>query len=309
MKPLKVSMAMVVLICLIGLVGCADDGDPIAGSTGSTGDTDMIIDHTCTDITQLDEDDIDQAKAVLHIAYGHTSHGSQLTTGMTGLVGFINGGGLGLSLPGDIFEYNSGGTSGALDLRDTPFSGASDLGNPDRSAWATATRNYLDNPSNSEINVIMWSWCGQADTPISNIDVYLNLMENLIADYPDVSFVFMTGHLTGSGEDGQLNIANEHIRNHCRTNNRILYDFADIESYDPNGLINYMELQANDNCDYDSDDNGSRDRNWAVDWQNAHTQDVDWYICSSAHSQPLNANQKAYAAWWMFARLAGWTGP
>ena len=33
----------------------------------------------------------------------------------------------------------------------------------------------------------------------------------------------------------------------------------------------------------------------------------DWYSCSSAHSQPLNANRKAYAAWWLWARLAGWS--
>ena len=33
---------------------------------------------------------IEQARAGLHIAYGHTSHGSQLTTGMTGLVNVAN---------------------------------------------------------------------------------------------------------------------------------------------------------------------------------------------------------------------------
>jgi hypothetical protein len=33
---------------------------------------------------------------------------------------------------------------------------------------------------------------------------------------------------------------------------------------------------------------------------------VDWYECGAAHTQPLNANRKAYAAWALFARLAGW---
>ncbi len=46
----------------------------------------------------------------------------------------------------------------------------------------------------------------------------------------------------------------------------------------------------------------------AIEWQNAHEEGVDWYNITSAHSQPLNANMKAYAAWWMFARLAGWDG-
>lgn len=39
-----------------------------------------------------------------------------------------------------------------------------------------------------------------------------------------------------------------------------------------------------------------------------NTRGIDWLDCPSAHSQPLNANMKAYAAWWLFARLAGWSG-
>ncbi|MGA1823302.1 MAG: hypothetical protein ACMUIP_01470 [bacterium] len=197
-------------------------------------------------------------------------------------------------------------TGGALDLRDTPFSGAYDLGNPDRSAWAQATRNYLD--EHSEVNVIIWSWCGQADTTEENIDLYLGLMNTLEAEYPNVSFVYMTGHLNGTGADGNLNQRNQQIRNYCLAHEKILYDFADIESYDPDGLVNYMELLANDNCDYDSDSDGSRDTNWANDWQNSHTEDIDWYSCSAAHSQALNGNLKAYAAWWLWARLGGWAG-
>jgi hypothetical protein len=63
----------------------------------------LIIDHTCTDILQIPQSAIEEAKTNLHIGYGHTSHGSQLTTGMTGLVGFVNNGGLGLSLPPNFF--------------------------------------------------------------------------------------------------------------------------------------------------------------------------------------------------------------
>lgn len=264
----------------------------------------VIIDHHCTNISLVPQTAIEQAKDDLHIAYGHTSHGSQLTDGMGGLVGFMNG----LGYPTDLYDYNSGGTSGALDLRDTPFSGASDLGNPDRSAWATATRNYLN--AHSEMNVIIWSWCGQVSTASeSDIDLYLSLMSSLESDYPDVKFVYMTGHLDGSGETGNLHLRNQQIRNYCLANDKILYDFADIESFDPDGLSDYMVLSANDNCDYDSDGNGSRDANWATAWQGGHTRDLDWYDCGSAHSQPLNANRKAYAAWWLWATLAGWNAP
>ena len=132
-------------------------------------------------------------------------------------------------------------------------------------------------------------------------------MNQLESDFPNVKFVYMTGHLDGSGLTGNLHLRNEQIRNYCINNDKILFDFADIECYDPDG--NYFgDKNPNDNCDYDSDGNGARDKNWATEWQNLHTEGEDWYQCSSAHSQALNANQKAYAAWWLWASLAGWDG-
>ncbi len=265
----------------------------------------IIVDHNCTDLTAIPQIALQNAKDTLSIAYGHTSHGSQLTTGMTALVDFINGGGLGLSYPADFFAWNSTGSGGALRLRDG-IPGASDLGNPDRTTWATATRNFLNDSANAHVNVIIWSWCGQVDGTEEQINTYLNLMNQLESDFPNVQFVYMTGHLNGTGQTGNVNIRNQQIRDYCIANDKILYDFADIESYDPDALIHYMPLLCNDNCDYDSDGNGSRDHNWAADWQNSHIQDVDWYQCTSAHSQPLNANRKAYAAWHLWACLAGW---
>jgi len=78
----------------------------------------FIIDHNCVDITQIPESAILAAKDSLHITYGHTSHGWQITYGMTGLIEFANNGGKGLSLPDNIFAFNPGGTGGALDQRD-----------------------------------------------------------------------------------------------------------------------------------------------------------------------------------------------
>ena len=253
----------------------------------------VILNHTKTTLSLLSSQDIENAKSKLHIAYGHTSHGSQIVTGMEGLVSF----------KGELYSFNEGGTEGSLDLRDKPVSGASDLGNPDRTAWATATRNYLEN--NPDINVIIWSWCGQVSTATEeDIDTYLTLMAELEADYPEVKFVYMTGHLDGTGEEGNLHLRNEQIRQYCKENKKLLYDFADIESFAPGSNTNYMVLNANDGCYYDSDGDGSQDANWAIDWQNSHTEDEDWYDCSSAHSQPLNANLKAYAAWYLWVSIA-----
>ncbi len=256
----------------------------------------LIIDHNCTRLNNIPVECIDSAKAKLHIAYQHTSHGSQLTTGMEGLSDW----------KGAQYAFNNGGNDGALDLHDYAMSG--DLGNPDRTTWAELTYEFLNNPANSDVNVIIWSWCGQASTSDSNhIITYLNLMSALEDSFPAVQFVYMTGHLDGSGVDGDLNQRNEQIRRHCRNNNKILYDFADIESYDPDGNF-YLDKMADDNCDYDSNNDGTQDKNWAEDWQNSHQENVDWYGCSAAHSKALNGNLKAYAAWWLWASLAGWNG-
>ncbi|MBN1364977.1 MAG: T9SS type A sorting domain-containing protein [Syntrophaceae bacterium] len=261
-----------------------------------------IIDHNCTDITLIPESAINQAKSTLHIGYGHTSHGSQLTTGMTGLINFANNGGLGLSLAHDIFNWNNGGTDGALDLEEGDGYGTGWLDHdcgyyPD---WVNETRTYLNDPSHADVNVIIWSWCGQASgyTEQQMIDRYLAPMSQLENDYPNVTFVYMTGHADGSGETGDLHLRNRQIRDYCIANNKVLYDFYDIECYDPDGNY-YGDKYVSDDCSY-------TDGNWALEWQNSHVVNVDWYNCESAHSQPLNANRKAYAAWWLWAVLGGW---
>ena len=132
-------------------------------------------------------------------------------------------------------------------------------------------------------------------------------MSGLEADYPEVRFVYMTGHLDGTGLTGNLHLRNEQIRNYCIQNKKILYDFADIESYNPDGVW-FGDKKPNDGCFYDTNGDGTPDGNWAVEWQSTHLQGTEWFNCNAAHTQPVNANQKAYAAWWLWARFAGWDG-
>ena len=284
-------------LAALTLLSCdSDEGSPttVNDDDNEGGEVSMIIDHTCCDISVVPRPAIQDAIDNLHIAYGHTSHGSQLTTGMDPLAVFLGD---------DLYNYSNGGAGGTLDLHDYAFNsyGARDLGS---SSWPEATRSYLE--ANPDVNVVIWSWCGQVSAATEQyIDDYLADMTQLETDYPGVSFVYMTGHLDGSRETGNLHIRNEQIRAYCEAGDKILYDFADIESYDPDGVY-YLPMSANDACAYDSDGNGSHDSNWAINWQGANV--GDWYSCSSAHSQPLNANLKAYAAWHLWARLGGWDG-
>ena len=247
----------------------------------------LIIDHTSCDIDQVPPAWIEQAKADLRLCYGHTSHGSQLVSGMQVLENDPGNGGL--------FDFNTSGAiePGVLSLDDTTPSG--DLGNPDRTTWASRTRSHLLG-SGSDRNVVLWSWCGQADTSAANIDLYLGLMDELETEFPEVIFVYMTGHLNGTGESGNLYQRNNQIRDFCAANGKVLFDFADIESFDPDGDY-FRDLYATDNCDYSGG-------NWADEWCDANPGECA--SCSCAHSQCLNCQQKGKAVWWMLARLAGW---
>ncbi len=302
-----------------------------------------VADHTVIDWVRggrLPASAVNQAKASLHIGYGHTSHGSQLVDGMNGLVAFANGAGCGGAYSGnpDLFAWNRGGSGGALDLREGDGYGTGDMDHDcgyydNTNNWVRETREYLDDPANGDINVIIWSWCGQAAGYSAEYmnEAYLDRMAELETEYPDVIFVYMTCHLNGSGPDGDLHQRNEQIRAFCASGNRWLFDFADIESFDPDGTAyNTAEHHADDACCYDADHDGDietvpdnestpedesdpttpigADRNWARDWQAAHAPDTDWYDCGAAHSISLNANMKAYAAWWLWCRLAGWDG-
>lgn len=258
----------------------------------------IIIDHTCTDISQIPDAWIGQAKSTLRVGYGHTSHGSQLATGIEAFRGD----------PGSLYYYTSSGWGlvPGLFLNDYwgNAGGAADLGHNGYLGWRDATTAMLSLPDNDR-NVVIWSWCGGvSDNTVAGINTYLDAMNQLEQSYPGVTFIYMTGHLDGSGAAGNLHLRNEQIRAYCRANDKILFDFADIESYDPSGNY-FLNRGADDGCYYDGG-------NWADEWIAANPGSELAQLASAcgscAHSRQLNCVLKGRAFWWMMARIAGWDG-
>ncbi|MEW5908327.1 MAG: hypothetical protein AB1659_00845 [Thermodesulfobacteriota bacterium] len=225
----------------------------------------LLVDHRAVGgFSLIPGEDFDRIRAHFNIYYGHTSHGSQLVTGMGILENEDDG-----SIPG---RYDR-----PLLYEDDP-----DLGYPE---WETKTRNHLN--SYPQTNLVIWSWCGQLSSyTASEVNDYLNRMNQLEQDYPQVTFVYMTGHLDGTGSLGTLNLNNEAIRSYCRTGQKILFDFADIESHDPDGNF-YPD--GSDGCE------------WCSSWCESRPCPTCTEEC--AHSQCINCYNKGKAFWWMLHSL------
>jgi len=170
--------------------------------TAVSGQTAIIIDHSHTDISKIPTAWINQAKSTLRVGYSHTSHGSQLVTGIEAFRGE----------PGSLYDFEYSG----WDLQPGVFFNdywannyAADLGHNGDLSWRDATLTMLQHSDNDR-NVVIWSWCGGvSDNDEAGIAAYLNAMNQLETSYPQIKFVYMTGHLDGSGAPGNLHLRND----------------------------------------------------------------------------------------------------
>ncbi len=257
----------------------------------------ILIDHNCLELTQIPMNWIDSAQANQKWHYAHTSHGGQLTIGLDRIEA--------INPTYDVARANSSlpTVSGALCIFDGQ-EGFTYITPEDY--WRTTagmnnTRDVLNN--NPMINLSQWCWCTQVNTYSENdVQQYLDSISGLEVEFPDVTFIYMTGNAqTGPGNHYNQNQAqgynrylrNEQIRNYCNTNNKVLFDFADIDCWWYNPTSEEWEWSTYEYW------NGSE----TIIVPFEHPQ---YNIEQAGHTSYENCENKGKAVWWMMAKLAGW---
>jgi len=288
----------------------------------------------------IPEEYINYARENFQVAYQHTSHGTHVSRGMFGLVDYKNSNGFhdselfaitgdGIPQVGKLNFNDSYLSNTTMDAYDDGLGGdADDLSTSDETLFIGATRQFLDAPENANYNVIMWSWCNIANHDVEG--VYLPGITTLVSEYGEggskigtgagqrvkpVHFILMTGHANANDNIGEGLTAMPQARRITEYCNRHQLYCLDYYSIDTHAMDDTYYEDAGDNGQSASYPDGS---NFYQDWQDTHTLGEDWYEARHApggdvefaahNTQHITANRKAYAMWWILARLAGWDG-
>ena len=255
----------------------------------------IIIDHTCTDISSIPSNIIEDIKQNGKLQGVGTSHAHQFLTGLL-LVEQENSNfsvciGNDLNSPNpnwgnaswlpntDEFDVMDGSMPDFTNLcgKCCNYYGAQYWEDPD--SYNNLLKTYNCWP---DLNVAWWGWCEELNTySSSQLQDYFNKLGNFESSFPNVQFIYSTGTTETTGGEGHNRwLRNNEIRAYCASNNKVLFDFADLECWS-NGDFSYYI--------YNGDTVPTRHSDYAD--QGVH------------HTNNLNCKNKGKAVWYMMALL------
>ena len=136
----------------------------------------------------------------------------------------------------------------------------------------------------------MWCWCGEVDTYTeAQMQAYLDAISLLESEYPNVVFIYRTQHAQTPDWFGYNRyLRNEQVRTFCRNNNKVLYDFADLDCWWYNPVTMEWEYST---YEYDGH---------IVPIEHPNFNGSECY-----HTTNSSCLQKGKAFWWLVSILEG----
>ncbi len=247
----------------------------------------IIIDHNSLNIDQIPLTVIYDIQQNIKWQYSGTSHSGQLLCGITQI-----------EETNPVYNVEIGGEYYCCfaNVYDPPF-----LPNipdalciyPGNCGYRISNTGYYKNPScvqqtlnqNPTINISQWCWCSELDSYTeAQVQEYLDAVNLLEQQNPNVIFVYMTGNAQAGGAPGyNRHLRNNQIRQYCINNNKVLYDFADLDCWHDGEQSTYLYNGENIPIQHP-----------AFDGIECH------------HTTYESTLQKGKAVWWMMAQLRGW---